>query len=34
LTLSADSHAFHVFDAEGRALRRLKPGNLLSSRQH
>ena len=33
IELSADSHVFHVFDAEGKALRRLKPGNLLSSRQ-
>jgi len=34
LALSADSHAFHVFDADGRALRRLKPGNVVSSRHH
>ena len=34
LQLSADSHAFHVFDADGQALRRLKPGNLQSSRHH
>ncbi|WP_050467516.1 ABC transporter ATP-binding protein [Herbaspirillum chlorophenolicum] len=34
LELSADSHAFHVFDAQGQALRRLKPGNLQSSRRH
>ncbi|MBB5390004.1 MULTISPECIES: ABC transporter ATP-binding protein [unclassified Herbaspirillum] len=34
LALSADSHAFHAFDAQGQALRRLKPGNLQSSRRH
>ncbi|WP_343582925.1 sn-glycerol-3-phosphate ABC transporter ATP-binding protein UgpC [Herbaspirillum sp.] len=34
LDLSADSHAFHVFDAQGQALRRLKPGNLQSSKRH
>src|SRR5450830_1620858 len=34
LNLSADSHAFHVFDTAGQALRRRKPGNLLASRQH
>jgi ABC-type sugar transport system ATPase subunit len=34
LQLSADSHAFHVFGADGQALRRLKPGNLQSSRRH
>ena len=34
LELSADSHAFHVFDAQGQALRRLKPGNLQSSKRH
>ncbi|WP_050478736.1 ABC transporter ATP-binding protein [Herbaspirillum rhizosphaerae] len=33
IELSAGSHAFHLFDADGKALRRLKPGNLLSSRQ-
>jgi ABC-type sugar transport system ATPase subunit len=33
LTVSADSSAFHVFDAAGRALRRRKPGNMLSSKQ-
>jgi ABC-type sugar transport system ATPase subunit len=34
IVLSANSNAFHVFDADGNALRRLKPGNLVSSRQH
>ncbi|WDZ95918.1 sn-glycerol-3-phosphate ABC transporter ATP-binding protein UgpC [Herbaspirillum sp. WKF16] len=34
LALSADSHAFHVFAADGQALPRLKPGNLQSSRRH
>jgi multiple sugar transport system ATP-binding protein len=34
LALSADSHAFHVFGADGQALRRLRPGNLQSSRRH
>ncbi|KAF1040273.1 MAG: Maltose/maltodextrin import ATP-binding protein MalK [Herbaspirillum frisingense] len=34
LALSADSHAFHVFAADGQALRRLRPGNLQSSRRH
>ena len=34
LNLSADSSAFHIFNADGHALRRLKPGNLLSSKQH
>ena len=34
IVLSAHSNAFHVFDADGNALRRLKPGNLVSSRQH
>ena len=33
LTVSAASSAFHVFDAAGRALRRKKPGNMLSSKQ-
>ncbi|MDC8758254.1 ABC transporter ATP-binding protein [Janthinobacterium fluminis] len=33
LTVSAASSAFHVFDASGRALRRRKPGNMLSSKQ-
>ena len=33
LTLSADSHAFHVFDADGLALRRRTPGNLQSARR-
>ena len=32
IALSADSRVFHVFDSDGKALRRLKPGNLLSSR--
>jgi ABC-type sugar transport system ATPase subunit len=31
--LSASSSAFHVFDAGGHALQRLRPGNLVSSRQ-
>jgi ABC-type sugar transport system ATPase subunit len=31
--LSAASCAFHVFDAGGQALKRLRPGNLVSSRQ-
>ncbi len=34
IVLSANSNAFHVFDADGNALRRLKPGNLVSSRHH
>jgi multiple sugar transport system ATP-binding protein len=34
IVLSAHSNAFHVFDADGNALRRLKPGNLVSSRHH
>jgi ABC-type sugar transport system ATPase subunit len=34
IILSSNSNAFHVFDADGNALRRLKPGNLVSSRQH
>ncbi len=34
IVLSAHSSAFHVFDADGNALRRLRPGNLVSSRQH
>jgi multiple sugar transport system ATP-binding protein len=34
IVLSAQSNAFHVFDADGNALRRLKPGNLVSSRHH
>jgi len=34
IVLSAQSTAFHVFDADGNALRRLKPGNLVSSRHH
>ncbi|WP_395827369.1 ABC transporter ATP-binding protein [Collimonas sp.] len=33
ITLSAPSHAFHVFDSNGQALARLKPGNMISSRQ-
>ena len=33
ITLSAASSAFHVFDANGKALRRLKPGNMISSKQ-
>jgi len=33
LALSVDSHAFHVFDADGMALRRRTPGNLQSSRR-
>jgi multiple sugar transport system ATP-binding protein len=32
LTVSAAPSAFHVFDAGGRALRRLLPGNMLSSK--
>ena len=32
ITISAPSNAFHVFNAEGQALRRLKPGNMQSSR--
>jgi len=31
LHFSADPAAFHVFDAQGQALRRLQPGNLLTS---
>lgn len=34
IALSAPGSASHVFDADGLALRRLKPGNLLSSRRH
>jgi multiple sugar transport system ATP-binding protein len=33
VTLSAPSSAFHVFDAKGLALARLKPGNMISSKQ-
>jgi len=33
ITLSAASSAFHVFDANGTALQRVKPGNMLSSKQ-
>ena len=33
ITVSAPSNAFHVFNAAGQALRRLKPGNMQSSRQ-
>ncbi|AKZ63547.1 ABC transporter [Herbaspirillum hiltneri N3] len=33
IELSADTNVFHVFDSDGNALRRLKPGNVLSSRQ-
>ncbi|KAF3999278.1 ABC transporter ATP-binding protein [Glaciimonas immobilis] len=33
MTLSAASSAFHVFDVNGNALRRVKPGNLISSKQ-
>ncbi len=33
VTLSAPSNAFHVFDAQGLALARLKPGNMISSKQ-
>ncbi|MGZ9713344.1 ABC transporter ATP-binding protein [Glaciimonas sp. GNP009] len=32
ITLSAASSAFHVFDANGNALRRIKPGNMISSK--
>ncbi|MDY7548060.1 sn-glycerol-3-phosphate ABC transporter ATP-binding protein UgpC [Glaciimonas sp. CA11.2] len=32
ITLSAASNAFHVFDANGNALRRIKPGNMISSK--
>jgi multiple sugar transport system ATP-binding protein len=31
LRLSADSSAFHVFDAQGRALPRLRPGNMVAA---
>jgi multiple sugar transport system ATP-binding protein len=31
MTVSADSSSFHLFDADGQALRRLQPGNLQSS---
>jgi len=31
LVLSADSSAFHVFDAQGRALSRLRPGNMVAA---
>jgi ABC-type sugar transport system ATPase subunit len=33
LVFSADSSAFHLFDDEGRALRRLHPGNMVSSKK-
>ena len=33
LTVSTSSSAFHVFDAGGRAMRRLRPGNMISSKQ-
>ncbi|MFT5645013.1 MAG: ABC-type sugar transport system ATPase subunit [Janthinobacterium sp.] len=33
LTVSAPTSAFHVFDAGGQALRRLKPGNMIASRR-
>ena len=33
ITLSAASSAFHVFDSNGHALRRIKPGNMISSKQ-
>ena len=33
LSLSADASAFHVFDRDGRALRRLQPGNLKVARR-
>jgi multiple sugar transport system ATP-binding protein len=31
LRLSADSSAFHVFDAQGLALSRLRPGNMVAA---
>ena len=34
IILSAASSAFHVFDANGQALRRVKPGNMISSKQN
>jgi ABC-type sugar transport system ATPase subunit len=33
LTVSAPTSAFHVFDAGGQALHRLKPGNMIASRR-
>ncbi|MET3132959.1 ABC-type sugar transport system ATPase subunit [Oxalobacteraceae bacterium GrIS 1.11] len=33
LTVSAPASALHVFDAAGRAMRRLQPGNMQSARQ-
>jgi len=33
LVFSADSNAFHLFDDQGRALRRLYPGNMVSSKR-
>lgn len=33
ITVSAPSNAFHVFDANGHALTRLRPGNMISSKQ-
>ena len=33
IAFSAPAAAFHVFDAQGQALRRLQPGNLVSARQ-
>lgn len=33
IRLSAASSAFHVFDAHGNAFRRMKPGNMISSKQ-
>lgn len=32
ITISTASSSFHVFDTDGQALRRLKPGNMRSSR--
>jgi multiple sugar transport system ATP-binding protein len=33
IAFSAPAAVFHVFDAQGQALRRLQPGNLVSARQ-
>ena len=33
LTVSAPGSAFHLFDTSGQAMRRLKPGNMASSKK-
>jgi multiple sugar transport system ATP-binding protein len=32
MSISTSSSAFHIFDADGRALKRLRPGNMTSSK--